>query len=264
MRVTSRPVPGPRPKHRLFWILLLGAILLLVAAIGGGYSLLRADPSWYQRVTLNPEQQAAGERELRDRLATLHNAIGRSQVSLDDGKFPAFEMKISEDEVNGVITRWYDGSSGLRDALGELREPHVRFLKDRVEIAGRSTRLESLISIELGVERDAAGAPTVQLGRPWAGRMPLARSLIDGDAVVAKLRSGNDSGLLPAPFLDALVTLLNGERVTPPIVAVSSSFNGTALLPARVEKLTIDSGTLVATLRPFKPDAPTTQAASRR
>ena len=253
-----------RPPRCLFWILSLGAILLVVGALVAAFALLRSDPSWYQHVALNPEQQAAGERELRDRIATLHNAIGQSQVALADGRFPSFEMKINEDEVNGVIGRWYDASSGLRDALGELSEPHVRFLKDRVEIAGRSTQMNSLISIELSVARDAEGAPTVQLGRPWAGRMPLSRSLIDGPAVVDRLRAGNESGLLPDAFLDALVRLLNGDPVSPPIVAVSSSFNGTTLLPARVEKLSIDAGQLVATLRPFKPDAPTTQTASRR
>jgi hypothetical protein len=259
-------VAKSRRKHRLFWILSLGSILLHAGAGASAFTLLRADPSWYERVALDPERQAAGERELRDRLATLHNDIGRSQVAHARGEaeWPAFEMRIGEDEVNGVIARWYDASAGLRDALGELREPHVRFLKDRVEIAGRSTRMDSLISIELGVERDADGTPTVQLGRPWAGRLPLSRSLIDGAAVVGKLRAGNESGMLPDAFLDALVKLLNGEPVHPPIVAVSSSFNGTALLPARVEKLSIDGGKLVATLRPFTPDASTTQSAPRR
>lgn len=257
----------PRRKHRLFWILSLGAILLLAGAAASAFTLLRADPSWYERIALDPERQAAGERELRDRLATLHNDIGRSQVAHARGEaeWPAFEVRIGEDEVNGVIARWYDASAGLRDALGELREPHVRFLKDRVEVAGRSTRMDSLVSIELSVDRDAkGGAPTVQLGRPWAGRLPLSRSLIDGKAVVDKLRAGNDSGLLPEPFLEALVRLLNGEPVHPPIVAVSSSFNGTALLPARVEKLTIDGGHLVATLRPFVPEGAATRPASRR
>lgn len=265
MRVTSAGVPRPRRHRLLLWIVTLG-LLLVVGAGVGAYALLRSDPGWYERVKLDPVRQAAGERDLLDRLATLHNAVGRSHVEVDraGAAWPTFEMKLTEDEVNGVISRWYAAEGGFRAALGELTEPHVRFLSDRVEIAGRSPTMDSLISIELSVTRDASGAPTVRLGRPWAGRLPLSRSLIDADAAIARLQKDGGADGLPPPFVTALATLLRGDAVTPPIVPVSSSFNGAKLLPAKVERLTIDGGTLIATLRPFKPDASTTQAAAVR
>ena len=129
-----------------------------------------------------------------------------------------------------------------------VHEPHVRFLKGRIEFAGRAGDGGPLISIEMSVSQTADG-PRVSLGRPWAGRLPLTRSLIARAAgeVEGTLRDSS----MPDETILFLKHLIAGEAVAP-IVAVPSSVVGQReLLPARVEKLTIEDGVLRATLRPI-------------
>lgn len=244
-------MPTSSRKKRIA-ILLLSIAGLMVIGTVVSVLLLRADPSWYQRVAIDPAQQALDEQALRDQLATLHNEIGRSHVAQQTGgqAFPSFEIRITEDQLNGVIAKWAVAPA-VRNSISDIHEPHVRFLADRVEIAGRSKSLNSLISIELSVGKSKQGTPTVQLGRPWAGRLPLARSVIDADVLVAHMQDADSRGVLPPAFVEAMRTLLRGDPVDPAIVPVSSSFAGARLLPAKIEKLTIEKGTLVATLRPF-------------
>ena len=251
-RVRSILVSANRPEkpRRSILLRVLGVLLLMAIVLGGlAFYLLRSDPSWYRRVELTEEQQAAGQQRLLDRLATLRNDVGRTQASVPattQPAWPPFEVELTEDEVNGVLMRWSQAEPRLREALKSVQEPHVRFLSDRVQFAGRTQG--SLGSIELSVEQTDEG-PLVELGRPWAGRLPLSRELVErpGEQAVAQLR---DEKAVPREVVDALEKLVAGDAVAP-IIPLPSSLQGGGLLPARVEKLTIKDGVLKATLRPM-------------
>lgn len=215
-----------------------------------GFGLFRSDPSWYRRVQLTDAEQAAAQQRLLDRLATLRNDVGRAQAeaTTTPARPRPFDIELTEDEVNGVIMRWADTEPNLRAALRHIDEPHVRFLDDRIEFAGRVRG--SLVNIELSVEQTDAG-PRVQLGRPWAGRMPLSRSLLDdaGAAAVTALRQQESDALRGLP--ETITALLAGDEVDP-IVPLPSSVEGKGLIAAKLEKLTIADGKLKATLRPVE------------
>lgn len=241
---------------------LLRALAILVG--GGlllgmiGFGLFRSDPSWYHRVKLTDEEQAAGQQRLFDRLATLRNEVGRQQAATLTAAVPiattrpTFEIEMTEDELNGVLMRWGSIDPRTRAILAEIDEPHVRFLPGRIEFAGRTHG--TLMSIEATVSQGEDGLTRVQLGRPWAGRLPLARSLIEGPAapLIQKLRG---SKKVPKTVVDALQSFIAGDEITP-VVPLLSSMPGEGLVPARVEKLTVEDGTLKATMRMVDDPAP--------
>ena len=246
-RVRSGRVSARRRNIILRVVAVLIVAVIVLAVVG--YYLLRSDPSWYRRVQLTDAQQAAGQQRLLDRFATLRNEVGRTRASVPattQPAWPPYEVDLTEDEVNGVLMRWSQAEPRLKAALEAVEEPHVRFLSDRIEFAGRSQG--SLVSIELSVEQTDDG-PLVQLGRPWAGRLPLSRELIEkpGREAVTALR---EESSVPKAVIDALEKLVAGEAVVP-IIPLPSSVQGDGLLPARVEKLRIEDGVLKATLRPM-------------
>jgi hypothetical protein len=234
---------------------LLALVLLVVVLAGIGFMMFRSDPRWYRALNLSEAQQIAGQQRLLDRLATLRNAVGQTQANAQpspEKPWPAYDIEITEDEVNSVLTRWSQSDPRVREALGDVTEPHVRFLRGQIEIAGRSTSLGSLVNIGLTVAQSPKG-PTVTLGRPWAGRLPLSRELVEepGEQGVAALRRG-EGMKLPEAVIDSFARLIAGEAVSP-VIPLDSSLQGGGLLAARVEKLTIEEGTLKATLRPIHP-----------
>ena len=230
--------------------LLVGAGLLLAMV---GFSLFRSDPSWYRRVQLTEEEQSAGQQRLFDRLAALRNEVGRQQAAsmtrpTDPATTrPTFDIEITENELNGVLMRWGATDPRTRAILAEIDEPHVRFLPGRIEFAGRSKSLDSIVSIEATVSEGDDGLARLQLGRPWAGRLPLSRSLVEGPAekMLATMRA---SKRVPESIVDSLASFAAGEE-TAAVVPLVSSLQGEGLLPALVEKLTVGEGTLKATLR---------------
>lgn len=234
---------------RVLAILVGGGLLLAMI----GFGLFRSDPSWYRRVQLTEAEQAAGQQRLFDRLATLRNEVGRRQVAKPSTYGPTttaagtFEIEISEDELNGVLMRWGSIDARTRALLESIDEPHVRFLPGHIEFAGRSKDLGSIVSIAINTYDGSDGRPRVQLGRPWAGRLPLARSIVEVPArrIIAKLRESKSA---PKAVVDSLDALIAGDEVTP-VVPLMSSMPGEGLLPARVEKLVLENGTLKATLR---------------
>lgn len=239
-----------RARKRWTRILLLLALLAILLGVGVR-TLLKADPGWYQPVVIDAQTQAQGQQQVQDEIADLRNRVGKIQVQ-SNAAWPTFDVEFTETQINGMISRWRDWPP-LGEALGKVTEPHIRFLKNRAVIAGRTGEDGMLISIELSVTQTPTG-PQVHLGRPWAGRLPLSRSLlgsVDGE-IEARLK-GTD---VPEETLDSLRRLLAGETFAP-IVAVPSNVVGRReFLPAKVEKLTIENGTLKATLRPFDPAHP--------
>jgi hypothetical protein len=243
---------------RIFLVVALLAIVLAVCVRG----LVVSDPKWYRPVVLDEAAQVRGQKKFLNQIADLRNEVGKAQVTPEfKGKWPAFEIEFTEEEINASISRW-QFSPLTGDALKQVSEPHVRFLKDRIEFAGRPGGEGPLVNIELSVEQTPEG-PLLTLGRPWAGRMPLTRSLLDRFAaeVESKLRSAK----VPEATIVALEHLIAGDPVEP-VVAVQSSVVGQReLLPARIEKLSIGEGLLRATLRPFDPkDEPAPPVAADR
>lgn len=252
----------PRTRRNLLRTLavLIGGGLLLAMV---GFGLFRSDPSWYRPVQLSEAEQVAGQQRLFDRLANLRNEVGRRLASTPatsnrSAKPPAeaiasstFEIEMTENELNGVLMRWGGIDPRTRRILAHIQEPHVRFLPGRIEFAGRANG--TLMSIEATVTQSDEGLPLVQLGRPWAGRLPLTRSLVEDPAagVIADLRRSKD---VPSVMVDALEQFIAGEPVTP-IVPLMSSMQGEGVIPARVEKLVVEDGKLTATLRPVGDDA---------
>jgi hypothetical protein len=158
-------------------------------------------------------------------------------------------VELTEAQINSTVSRWQDWPA-LANAMSRVSEPHVRFLEDRVELAGRIKVNGPLVNIALTVKQTADG-PLVELGRPYAGRMPLTRSPLE--ELTGELQGKLKGGPVPPATIEFLRQLLSGEELAP-IVAVPSSVAGTRdFLPARVEKLTIKDGVLRATLRPFDP-----------
>ena len=253
-----------RVRRILLRVMLCIAIALVVVLAVGAW-LVRADPSWYRTVHLTDSEQAAAERRLLDRLSTLRNSVGLAQAATRQSRgrdLGTFDIDITEAEVNGPLERWTQGgpftdwtnaNPQAKAAIDQIQEPHIRFLPGRIVFAGRSTSLGSLVSIELTVEQSKDGLPLVTLGRPWAGRMPLSRSIIEDPARrgIDALRAGH--GLkVPTPAIDAAAKLVDGEATTP-VIVVASSTEGSGLIAARVEKLTVEDGVLHATLRPIVP-----------
>lgn len=237
-----------RARRILIRVAIAGAILALVGvfAVRG---LLKSDPRWYRPVVFDEAAQAVNYKKLEQRVNTLRNEIGRSQVRVDANKverWPAFDIELTEDELNGTVSRWQDN----HQILGQVTEPHIRFLPGRIELAGRPADGGPLMSIEIAVDETPDG-PTVTLGRPWAGRLPLTRSVIDKaqPMIADHLRTAS----VPPPVATFLNGLIAGESLQP-VVVVPSSVADSKLLPARVEKLTIEEGILRATLRPFDPN----------
>lgn len=239
-------------------------VLAIVVGVGVlltvlGFGLFRSDPRWYRHVQLTDAEQAAGQQRLLDRLATLRNEVGRSQASPLTSTMPAaplfFDIEIREDEVNGVLMRWSQADPRVRDVLKSIQEPHVRFLDDEIEFAGRSPDLGTLVSVGMTVTQTDHG-PRLELGRPWAGRLPLSRALLErpGEQAVANLRQ-HPSGV-PEETIDALAKLIAGESVAP-IIPLPSSLQGGGMMKARVEKLSVADGVLKATLRPIEEPAKT-------
>ena len=257
----------PRGRfRRIFFRTAIAIVVVLVALMALGAWLVRSDPSWYRALKLSAAEQAAAERRLMDRLALLRNDVGRveavSRQTTAPIEWPTFEFTLTEDEVNGPLTRWTQGGPVAQwlasnpdtvAALREIQEPHVRFLPDRIELAGRSLRLNTLVSIELSVEQPSTpdGFPTVTLGRPWAGRMPLSRSILEEPAIAGleALRADRRSSVPPA-VIDSAEGLIRGEPVTA-VIPLDSSTDGAGLLAARVERLVLTEGKLEATLRPL-------------
>jgi hypothetical protein len=234
---------------RTLALLVGGGVLLAMV----GFGLFRSDPSWYRRVQLTEEEQAAGQQRLFDRLATLRNEVGRQQAAnlahpaAPATTRPTFDIEITEDELNGVLMRWGAIDPRTRAILAEIDEPHVRFLPGRIEFAGRSKSLGTIVSIEATVTQGDDGLARLQLGRPWAGRLPLTRSIVEAPAAKL-LATMRESKHVPKSIVDSLALFVVGEEVTP-VVPLVSSLQGEGLLPARVEKLTVGEGTLKATLR---------------
>jgi hypothetical protein len=228
----------------------LVALMVLLGLVG--YWLFRSEPSWYRAVALTEAEQIAGQNRLIDRLATLRNEVGRSEVAVKEKRqadHDLIEVEFTEAEVNGFLARWSDAMPELRAVLQYLSEPHIRFLDGRIELAGRSQELGSLLSIEI-VLNETADGPKVTLGRPFAGKFPLSRSLLESpaDDAFASLRRG-EPVRLPEAVLDSLQRFVAGKPEQL-IVPLYSSLN--SIVPARVEKLSIEEGTLKATLRPLK------------
>lgn len=254
--------------RRIFFRIAFGVLVALVVLLALGAYLVRSDPSWYRQLKLTDEESAAAERRLLDRLAILRNDIGRIEATARQTaspvEWPTFEFELTEDEVNGPLARWTQGgpvaqwaesNPEVAKVLTEIQEPHVRFLKGRIEIAGRSTSLGSLVSIEVSVQQPTRPGefPTVVLGRPWAGRMPLSRSIIEEPTIrgIETLRKQPESSV-PHAVIDSAEQLVRGEQTTP-IVVLDSSTSGSGLLAARVEELEVTDGLLKATLRPIPP-----------
>lgn len=239
-----------RVRKRLTLILLVLALLLILIAVSVRM-LLVSEPGWYQPVVIDAETQAIGQKQVQDEIADLRNRVGKAQVqSRTQTVWPTFDVEFTETQINGMISRWRDWPP-LGRVLGRLKEPHIRFLNDRIVIAGRQGEGGPLISIDLTVTQTPNG-PQVELGRPWAGRLPLSRSLLErlGGDIDNRVRQST----VPAETTDSLMRLLTGESFSPIVALPSNVVGQREFLPARVEKLTIEGGTLKATLRPFDPN----------
>lgn len=237
-----------RLRKRWVRILLLLA-LVVVLGVAGVWLLLRSDPGWYRPIAVDP---VAHERELRsaqDEIAQLTNNVTRAKANEKPNvAMPAFDVEFTETQINGLIAKWRDFGP-VADALREIQEPQVRLFDGRIILAGRAGEKGPLISIELSVEQTAKG-PEVTLGRPWAGRLPLSRSLLE------KLAGGADGALrennVPPAAINTLQQLLAGETLPQPMIVLPSNVRDQPkIVPAKVEALTITDGLLKATLRPI-------------
>ncbi len=237
-----------RVRKLLIRVLLVVALLAIVFALSVR-GLLVSDPGWYRHIEIDPNAQALGQRQVQDQIAQLSNSVSAAhlQTRPADAQWPTFDVEFTETQLNGMISRW-EGWGPFEKVLKEVSEPHLRFLEDRVVAAGRLRSNGMLVSIELSVEPSPDG-PKVTLGRPWAGRMPLARSLVTGynDEIDAKLHDPP----VPKQTIDSLKALLAGDTIAPIVTVPNNVVGERELLPAKVEKLEIKDGVLRATLRPI-------------
>lgn len=239
-----------RVRRLLLRITLIVALFAVLAAVLVR-GLVVSEPGWYKPIVFAESELASQQQRLSERIISLRNEVGRSQVrvaSATDNRWPAFEIEFTEAEINATLQRWQVFPQF--SPSDELREPHIRFLPGRAEFAARAGENGPLLSMELSVEQTEQG-PQVTLGRPWAGRMPLARSLVERarEKIIAEVRQQP----VPEATIRSLDALLAGESIAPIVAVPSSVVNQRDLLPARVEALTIEEGKLKATLRPFDP-----------
>lgn len=222
-------------------------LIAIVLALSIRY-LVVSEPSWYRRIAVDPASQAQRQRELQNQITQLRNEVGKAHAATTP-TWPSFDVEFTEEQINGTFSRWQEFPA-LARVMKRLSEPHIRFLDDEIEIAGRISAEGPLMSIGLTVIQTPAG-PKLELGRPYAGRMPLTRGPLEdlSEEIEPELQRVH----LPTEVVESLKGLLLGEEVAPVVVVPSNVVGKQDLLPARVEKLQIKDGVLRATLRPFDP-----------
>jgi hypothetical protein len=164
---------GHAGRHWGRWTAGITTGLAGLAALG--FFAATSRPSWYQPVTVRPEEYAI----LRNQVPNFCNDIG---IYLKAGQ--PFRITLPQEEINRWLAARGEIWPGLRDVLPSyIVDPVVSFQPGRIVLAARydQSGLSSVLSLAVNLRLEAGGDEIhVEVGSLRAGYLPVPRALVDG------------------------------------------------------------------------------------
>jgi hypothetical protein len=266
---------------RLKRILLIIALLLTVLALflSGGVVLVHGTPEYYKPIVLTREQIDAASQSAEQTLARMqsiaaenHSAQIRSasaQTQPTTSLSDEYTFAFSQDELNALFLKWA-ALHGWRDELDRIvTDPMIILTHGRVILAGHAKvkNLQTILSLHFEPRVDDQGRFDLNLVSVMAGKLPLPRELVLGP-VRQRLQSGigwrlarwqerahiEPSGIANHDAMYAsLAKLLIHEVNDEPTPAVLFLPNGQGLVPVRLARVSVASGSISFAVAPVDP-----------
>jgi uncharacterized protein YpmS len=250
------------------------ALTLLLAVVLAGLWLIRAEPTFYRRVTLTPEQFEAAAQRATNKLATIQNQAARlhaSPAATRNAVASGEEITVSftADELNAFFDKWSNFQNWKAGYQRYIEDPVVILQDGRIILAARVKELNTVASLHFAPRIDERGQLNLELARVLGGRLPLPAAVISGyeDRVTSALRRNlpawqanaaiDNSGAANPSAISAsaaklLFHVLAHEPAEPvlylPIMAQKGS------VPVRIKNVRIENETLTLTVRPMSRD----------
>jgi hypothetical protein len=229
---------------------LLPALFPALAAFVGLWLAFQHKPAWYQPVRLD---EPGYQRARRDAVATADSISDQ----LVQGK--EFELVLTDRLVNEWLSAlpqiWPEAKRALPD---ELRDPAVRFTKDRIRIAAHfdASGWQAIVSVDLviGVSGDGTSV-TVALAGARGGSLPVPRTVIERilQPLIERVRRGGvrEDADAASPWDAAVKSVHSAEQLFAGVSTRNRFVWPNGKRPFRITSIRIADGDLRIRLQPL-------------
>lgn len=272
------------------WIIgsILALLLVVVAAAGLGYWMLRGTPTWYRRASMSPEERSAAARRAESKFRATYNFAARLQAdeqkrihatattnaatrpSTAPSEEDQFTTAFTDDELNAFFNKWSSLHRWDEHYGDYLADPAVVLQDGKLVLAGMMRELDVVASVHFRPSVTEDGRLVLTLENVYAGRLPMPQSVWaeQREALVESLSeklpewreqasiSPNgvaNSDAVSAAMSSMLLDLLgeDGQGECTLFLPISPVDEGA--VPVRVLDVTIEDGELTLSVEQFSP-----------
>src|SRR4051812_8079455 len=117
------------------------ALALLVATALTGLWMIRAEPAFYRRITLTPEQREAAAQRATNKLATIQNQAARLRAAPASTRIvnagDEITVSFTADELNAFFEKWSNFQNWKASYQPYVEDPVVILQDGRIILAAR-------------------------------------------------------------------------------------------------------------------------------
>jgi hypothetical protein len=266
-------------KKFLRWVLILVMVLVVIGVAAPLFvrHRMRAQPEWYPRARLAPDEQAAAANRADQKLIAARSEIAEAYAAQTRaaraGQTPAtspadsFVISLTQDEINAWLPKW-ENELGWSHRIDQyLDDPTIIFRDQEIILAATVKDWNTIVSLHFAPQMDD-GKLHITLSGVTAGTLPLPRVSWSGyqDRLLNSLQtrladfqkraqidsSGHaNSAAVLAAMSELLIHALKDEPAEPVLFLPEQFGKNPKSLPVRITDVTVANKTLNLTVRPM-------------
>ena len=187
--------------RRIVLVALIVVLVGLGAMLGSAYLLARGAPAWYR---LQGKAEAAAAATLENKLIVYYDRMAAAQAwrvrhqaattesstrrfsstaeaaaaVTKDPTLDPFEIQFTDAELNAFFDKWAS-AGGRRDAMDQyVSDPRILIQQGKLILAATVRDMGTVVSVEMEPRLDEAGQLELNLGRAYAGMLPLPQAVL--------------------------------------------------------------------------------------
>ena len=266
-------------KKFLRWVLILVMVLVVIGVAAPLFvrHRMRAQPEWYPKARLAPDEQAAAANRADQKLIAARSEIAEAYAAQTraarSGQTPttspadSFVLSLTQDEINAWLPKW-ENELGFSHRIEQyLEDPTIIFRDQEIILAATVKDWNTIVSLHF-VPQMEEGKLHITLSGVTAGTLPLPRVSWAGyqDRLLNSLQnrlgdfqkraqidsSGRaNSAAVLAAMSELLIHALKDEPAEPVLFLPEQFGKNPKSLPVRITDVTVVNKTLNLTVRPM-------------
>jgi uncharacterized protein YpmS len=163
-------------------LLLIIALLLvtLLAAVYGGFRMLKGAPDWYHRPAISPARREFLARRAFNKFATIQNAAALARqnqiiagANLSSPSLVPIVISFSDDELNAFFEKWENFANWKSNYERYVDDPQIIVEDNQLILAGQVKEFGTVVSLQFDPRIDQTGRLDLHLQRVLVGELPL-------------------------------------------------------------------------------------------